>query len=54
MIVTDELTENNAEDWPKLVWILDARDEKQSVPIATCPMPPVDAYARPRRPLRRA
>ncbi|MGA7014147.1 MAG: hypothetical protein WBZ16_17640, partial [Pseudolabrys sp.] len=28
LIVTDESTENRAEDWPKLVWILDARDEK--------------------------
>ena len=45
MIVTDESTENNAEDWPKLVWIFDARDEKTSSPIATCPLPPVDAYA---------
>ena len=45
LIVTDESTENNAHDWPKLVWILDARDETNLVPIATCPMPPVDAYA---------
>ena len=45
MIVTDKSTENNAVDWPKLVWILDARDETNLVPIATCPMPPVDAYA---------
>ena len=29
MLVTDESTENNAKDWPKLVWILDARDENQ-------------------------
>ena len=44
LIVTDESTENKANDWPKLVWILDARDETNLVPIATCPMPPVDAY----------
>ena len=44
LIVTDESTENAAKDWPKLVWILDARDEKNLVPIATCPLPPVDAY----------
>ena len=46
MLVTDESTENNAKDWPKLIWVLDARDEKHPVPIATCPLPPVDAYAR--------
>jgi hypothetical protein len=45
MIVTDESTENKAEDWPKLVWVLDARDEKNLVSISTCPLPPVDAYA---------
>jgi hypothetical protein len=45
LVVTDESTEDGAKDWPKLIWILDARDEKQPVSIATCPMPPVDAFA---------
>src|SRR5712692_3147355 len=44
LVVSDESTSDNASDWPKLVWILDARDEKHPVPISTCPMPPVDAY----------
>jgi hypothetical protein len=44
LIVTDESTENNAKDWPKLVWVLDNRDETHPVSIATCPLPPVDAY----------
>ena len=44
LIVTDESTSDNASDWPKLVWVLDARDERRPVPISTCPMPPVDAY----------
>ncbi|MEJ2375989.1 MAG: hypothetical protein P8Y71_11430 [Pseudolabrys sp.] len=44
LIVTDESTENAAKDWPKLVWILDARDETHPVSIATCPLPPVDAF----------
>jgi hypothetical protein len=44
LIVTDESTENSAKDWPKLVWILDNRDETHPVSIATCPLPPVDAY----------
>ena len=45
MIVSDESTENNAKDWPKLIWILDARDERNLVPIATCPMPDYKAFA---------
>jgi hypothetical protein len=45
LIVTDESTENSAKDWPKLVWVLDNRDETHPVSIATCPLPPVDAYA---------
>ncbi len=44
LVVTDESTEDNAADWPKLVWILDAREEGNPIPIATCPAPPVDAY----------
>src|SRR3984893_9058856 len=45
MIVTDESTIDNAADWPKLIWVLDARDEKNPVPIATCPLPAVETYA---------
>ncbi|HXF88858.1 MAG TPA: hypothetical protein VNK48_10945, partial [Xanthobacteraceae bacterium] len=45
MVVTDESTEDNAKDWPKLIWILDAREETNLVPIATCPMPDYKAFA---------
>jgi hypothetical protein len=45
LVVTDESTVDNAEDWPKLVWILDGREETNPVPIATCPLPEVDDYA---------
>ena len=31
-------------DWPKLVWLLDARDERHLVSISTLPLPPVDAF----------
>jgi hypothetical protein len=41
LVVSDESVVDNAADWPKLVWIVDARDERNPVPIATCPMPPV-------------
>jgi hypothetical protein len=44
MLVTDESTEDNAADWPKLIWVLDARDEEHLIPISTCPLPPVDAF----------
>src|SRR5580704_5287560 len=43
-IVTDESVVDDAADWPKAIWIVDARDEGRPVPIATCPMPPVEAY----------
>ena len=55
MLVTDESTEDNAKDWPKLIWILDAREETQ--PGADRDLPAAadhDAFKRPRRPLRRA
>ena len=45
LVVTDESTVDNAEDWPKLVWIVDAREERNLVPIATCPAPSYDAFA---------
>jgi hypothetical protein len=45
LVVTDESTQDAAKDWPKLVWIIDARDEQHLVPISTCPLPPVDAFA---------
>ena len=34
-----------AADWPKLVWLLDARDEKNPCPSPRCPVPAVEAAA---------
>jgi hypothetical protein len=45
LIVTDESTENAGKDWPKLIWILDNRDEAHPISISTCPMPPLDEYS---------
>ncbi len=45
LVVTNESSLEAAEDWPKLVWILDARTERNPVPIATCPLPPREAFA---------
>jgi hypothetical protein len=44
LVVTDESTSNDAADWPKLIWLLDIRQESNPVPISTCPLPPVDAW----------
>lgn len=45
LIMTDESVVDRAADWPKLVWILDNRDETNPIPISTCPMPSLEAYA---------
>jgi len=45
LIMTDESTMDGAKDWPKLIWVLDGRDETNPVPIATCPLPPHETFA---------
>ncbi len=45
MIVSDESTAEGGKDWPKLVWVVDVREETNPVPIATCPIPPVAEFA---------
>jgi hypothetical protein len=45
-IVSDECVLDNGEDWPKLVWVVDARSEANPVPISTFPAPPVEAFAK--------
>ena len=46
LVVTDESVMDGGEDWPKLVWIFDHGVESKPVPIATCPAPPVDVFAK--------
>jgi hypothetical protein len=46
LVVSDESVKDGGADWPKLVWIFNAAAESNPVPIATCPMPPVDAFAK--------
>lgn len=43
-VVSDESVVDDAADWPKLLWILDARTETNPVPIATCPPPSLEAF----------
>ncbi len=38
--------QDDGADWPKLVWVVDARVESNLVPIATLPLPPYDAFAK--------
>ena len=46
IVVTEESVVDEATDFPKLIWLLDAREEGKPVPISTCPMPPFDSFAR--------
>ena len=45
MVVSDEAIADGGGDWPKLVWVVDVRDETNPVPIATCPLPPLAEFA---------
>lgn len=45
LVVSDECIKDDGADWPKLTWVLDARNEKNLVPISTLPLPPVEEYA---------
>lgn len=46
LVVSDESVRDNAADWPKLVWIVDAQREDKLIPISTCPMPPLKQFAK--------
>ena len=46
LIVSDECIKDNGFDWPKLVWVLDARTESNPVPISTLPPAPHAAFVR--------
>jgi hypothetical protein len=45
-IVSDECVQDGGADWPKLVWVVDARNDANPVPIGTFPAAPYDAFAR--------
>lgn len=44
LIVSDETVQDNAADWPKRVWVVDMRDEKNLLNLSTLPMPPVEVF----------
>jgi hypothetical protein len=43
-VVSDECVQDDGLDWPKLVWMIDARDESHPLPLGTFPMPNPDAF----------
>ena len=45
LVVSDECVQDDGRDWPKLVWVLDARVEANPVPLSTLPAPPHGAFA---------
>jgi hypothetical protein len=45
LVVSDECVRTEGADWPKLVWLLDARREDNLVSVATLPLPPMEDYA---------
>jgi hypothetical protein len=50
MVVTQEAVRPHGEDYPKLVWLMDIRDETNPVIISTLPMPDTnDFFNRPGR-----
>jgi hypothetical protein len=46
LIVSDECTKDDGEDWPKLTWVFDIRDETNPVPISTLPLPSADVFTK--------
>jgi hypothetical protein len=44
LIVSDECVKEDGADWPKLVWVLDARVESNPIPISTLPAAPHAAF----------
>jgi hypothetical protein len=46
LIVSDECIKNDGADWPKLVWVVDAREETRPVPISTLPLPPYESFVK--------
>ena len=45
-MVSDECVFDDGIDWPKLVWVVDSRDEKNPLSISTFPMPPVEVFSK--------
>ncbi len=45
LIVTDEATRPDGQDWPKLTWVVNASDESNPVIVGSLPLPPVEVFS---------
>ncbi|ETX00319.1 MAG: hypothetical protein ETSY2_39315 [Candidatus Entotheonella gemina] len=45
LVVTDEATRPDGEDWPKMTWLLNASEETNPVMIGSLPLPSVETFA---------
>ena len=46
LIVTDEATRHDGQDWPKLAWVVNASEESNPVIVGSLPLPPVEEFGR--------
>jgi hypothetical protein len=46
LVVSDESNKDEAADWPKMTWIVNAEHETNLVPISTLPLPDVESFAK--------
>lgn len=44
MLVSDECVQDDGADWPKLMWMVDIRDERNPLNLSTLPMPDVEVF----------
>lgn len=44
LVVTDEAIYDDCQDWPKLVWLMDMREETNPVIVSTLPMPSKEEF----------
>lgn len=43
-VITDECVTEDLSDWPKMIWVVDAREEANPIPISTLPLPARETF----------
>jgi hypothetical protein len=46
LVISDESNKDDAADWPKMTWIVNAQDETNLVPISTLPLPNPEVFGK--------
>jgi hypothetical protein len=46
IVIADESNKDNAADWPKLTWIVNAQEETNLVPVSTLPLPDPEVFGK--------